>query len=186
LYVAWLGNFITRVNFVSDQGRFFVMLLVVVTKFTDIGAYLTGSTIGRHKMIPRISPKKTWEGTIGGIVFAVGGSVMCLYWPPKLSAGMQAAGMNLTHALVLGLLLAVLSLSTAGMLSAQQPPGGPKPPVPPTPPDVEAEAFGPVVVTGEPQVQVFGGGPGMPMKPATYLGLNAHEVSPEVHQQIDL
>ena len=41
IYVAWLGNFITRINFASAQGRYFVMLLVVVTKFTDIGAYLT-------------------------------------------------------------------------------------------------------------------------------------------------
>jgi phosphatidate cytidylyltransferase len=110
LYVAWLGNFITRVNFASDQGRYFVMLLVVATKFTDIGAYLTGSTIGRHKMIPRISPKKTWEGTIGGIVFAIGGAVMCLYWPRQLSDGMRAAGMDLTHALVLGLLLGVAAV----------------------------------------------------------------------------
>lgn len=110
LYVAWLGNFITRVNFASEQGRYFVMLLVVVTKFTDIGAYLTGSTIGRHKFSPRISPKKTWEGTFGGIAFAVGGAVMCLYWPPKLSDGMHAAGMNLTHAIVLGLLLGIAAV----------------------------------------------------------------------------
>ena len=105
IYVAWLGNFITRINFTSDQGRYFVMLLVVVTKFTDMGAYIIGSTLGRHKMIPRISPKKTWEGTAGGIVFAIGGAVMCLYWPHQLSQGILAAGMNLTHALTLGLLL---------------------------------------------------------------------------------
>ena len=105
IYVAWLGNFITRINFANANGRYFVMLLVVVTKFTDMGAYLIGSTLGRHKMIPRISPKKTWEGTFGGIAFAVGGSVMCLYWPQPLSRGICAAGMNLTHALALGLLL---------------------------------------------------------------------------------
>jgi len=105
IYVAWLGNFITRINFTSDQGRYFVMLLVVVTKFTDMGAYIIGSTLGRHKMIPRISPKKTWEGTAGGIVFAIGGAVMCLYWPHQLSQGILAAGMNITHALTLGLLL---------------------------------------------------------------------------------
>jgi phosphatidate cytidylyltransferase len=110
MYVGWLGNFITRINFTSPQGRYFVMLLVVATKFTDIGAYLTGTTIGRHKMIPRISPKKTWEGTVGGILFAVGGSIMCLYWPPTLSAGMVASGMTLTHAVVLGLLLGVAAV----------------------------------------------------------------------------
>ena len=105
IYVAWLGNFITRINFADHNGRYFVMLLVVVTKFTDMGAYLIGSSLGRHKMIPRISPKKTWEGTIGGILFAVGGSVMCLYWPHPLSQGICASGLNLTHALVVGLLL---------------------------------------------------------------------------------
>ena len=105
IYVAWLGNFITRINFTDHNGRYFVMLLVVVTKFTDMGAYLIGSSLGRHKMIPRISPKKTWEGTVGGIVFAVGGSMMCLYWPQPLSQGICASGMNLTHALAIGLLL---------------------------------------------------------------------------------
>jgi CDP-diglyceride synthetase len=74
IYVAWLSNFITRINFAPQHGRYWVMYLIVVTKFTDIGAYLIGSSLGRHKMIPRISPKKTWEGTIGGMLFAVGGS----------------------------------------------------------------------------------------------------------------
>ena len=79
IYVAWLGNFITKINFAAANGRYFVMLLVVVTKFTDIGAYLVGSTLGRHKLIPRISPKKTWEGLIGGLLFAVGGGWLCLW-----------------------------------------------------------------------------------------------------------
>ena len=105
IYVAWLGNFITRINFANPNGRYFVMLLVVVTKFTDMGAYIIGSTLGRHKMIPRISPKKTWEGTIGGVAFAVGGAVMCLYWPHKLSVPIVASGLNLTHALTIGFLL---------------------------------------------------------------------------------
>ena len=102
MYVAWLGNFITRINFATANGRFWVMYLVVVTKFTDIGAYLIGSSIGRHKMIPRISPKKTWEGTIGGLVFALGGSLLCLH---VLRAELGADGMKMSHTIVLGLLL---------------------------------------------------------------------------------
>ena len=100
LYVAWLGNFMTRINFANVHGRYYVMLLVVVTKFTDIGAYLTGSTIGRHKMIPRISPKKTWEGTFGGIAFAVGGAFLCKWIMP----GEMYVITNL-HAVIIGLLL---------------------------------------------------------------------------------
>ena len=101
IYVAWLCNFITRINFVTAAGRFWVMYLVVVTKFTDIGAYLIGSQLGRHKMIPRISPKKSWEGTIGGMLFAVGGSLFCFWYLPELASD----HLDLFHALVLGLLL---------------------------------------------------------------------------------
>jgi len=102
MYVAWLANFITRVNFATANGRYWVMYLVAVTKFTDIGAYIVGSTLGRHKMTPRISPKKTWEGTVGGLLFAVVTSVLCFhYMPDKL----EADGMKMSHAIVLGLLL---------------------------------------------------------------------------------
>ncbi|HUI07829.1 MAG TPA: phosphatidate cytidylyltransferase [Verrucomicrobiae bacterium] len=102
IYVAWLSNFITRVNFATSNGRFWVMYLVVVTKFTDIGAYLVGSALGRHKMIPRISPKKSWEGTVGGLVFAVGGSLLCYF---SVTPQLAADGMRLEHALILGVLL---------------------------------------------------------------------------------
>jgi phosphatidate cytidylyltransferase len=102
LYVAWLCNFITRINFATPNGRYFVMFLVVVTKFTDIGAYLVGSTFGRHKMIPRLSPNKTWEGTFGGVVFAViSGGLFYRYMRHELAL----PGMRMADALVLGVLL---------------------------------------------------------------------------------
>lgn len=49
----------------------------VMIWLNDTGAYLTGSMIGKHKFFERISPKKTWEGTIGGVVFAMLGAAMC-------------------------------------------------------------------------------------------------------------
>lgn len=107
IYVAWLANFITRIHFVSPAGRFWVMFLVVATKFTDMGAYLVGSTLGRHKMIPRISPKKTWEGTVGGILFAIAGSLLC--WR-LLAAELSADRLTLPHALVLGVLVGVAAV----------------------------------------------------------------------------
>ena len=102
IYVAWLCNFITRINFATDNGRFWVMYLVVVTKFTDMGAYATGTIFGRHKMIPRISPNKSWEGTVGGVLFALGGSLVGYR---VLHEELTADGMLLGHAIALGVLL---------------------------------------------------------------------------------
>jgi phosphatidate cytidylyltransferase len=57
----------------SPDGRLLLCLwLIAVTKFCDMGALLTGMAIGRHKMSPQISPKKTWEGAIGGVFFSMG------------------------------------------------------------------------------------------------------------------
>lgn len=69
LYVAFLFNFIVKLLVVwgDAAGRLLVLYLVVVVKFTDIGAYFIGCAIGRHKLFPRISPAKTWEGVIGGV-----------------------------------------------------------------------------------------------------------------------
>jgi len=64
MYVPWLLNFLQKINFfegLNGNGKFYVLYFMVVTKFSDSGAYAVGSLIGKHKMIPRISPGKTWE-----------------------------------------------------------------------------------------------------------------------------
>jgi phosphatidate cytidylyltransferase len=53
------------------QGTIALALAIFVPKGCDIGAYFTGRLIGRHRMTPVLSPKKTWEGTVGGLAFAV-------------------------------------------------------------------------------------------------------------------
>ena len=64
------------------SGRFLVLYMILVTKFGDIGAYFTGTisniiTKGNnHKIVPVISPKKSWEGTIGGCVLSIVVSVV--------------------------------------------------------------------------------------------------------------
>ncbi len=106
LYVPWLLNFISKIAFFPGiEGRYYVLYFILVTKFSDLGAYVTGSMIGRHKMIPRISPGKTWEGFAGAIVFSTGASVVF-----AKVAGIHLAGMNLTHALALGVLLSVAAV----------------------------------------------------------------------------
>ncbi len=73
-YVACLFAFVSRFHALSpEHWHRFVLLLLIMTKFTDMGAYLTGSLIGKHKMIPHVSPGKTWEGTLGAFLFTYGG-----------------------------------------------------------------------------------------------------------------
>jgi phosphatidate cytidylyltransferase len=60
---------------------------VLTTKSCDIGAYFTGMSIGRHKMIPWLSPKKSWEGLAGGIVTATAvGALLAHYGSTQLAS----------------------------------------------------------------------------------------------------
>jgi phosphatidate cytidylyltransferase len=69
-YIGWFFTFLVKIRFLED-GHKLVAYLLLVTKSGDIGAYLIGSNFGRHKLIPRISPNKSVEGTIGGFVFSI-------------------------------------------------------------------------------------------------------------------
>ena len=55
----------------GDVGRDWLLLSLLVIFATDTGALLVGHTLGKHRMIPSISPNKTWEGAAGGLVWAV-------------------------------------------------------------------------------------------------------------------
>ena len=101
--MPWLLNFIQKINYLDGvDGRFYVLYLLIVTKFSDVGAYCVGSLIGRHKMIPRISPGKTWEGFAGAVVVSTGASVLLAQF-----AGERLKEMNLGHALAIGLILSL-------------------------------------------------------------------------------
>lgn len=106
MYVPWLLNFITKINYFpslpTGDGSFYVLYFILVTKFSDMGAYAVGSLIGRHKMIPRISPGKTWEGFGGAILVSVGASVVFA----RLAEG-HMPGMTTKHAVILGVILSI-------------------------------------------------------------------------------
>lgn len=75
LFVPYLLHFLVRILLRdSDSGDNLALCLwlVAVSKFCDVGALLTGLAVGRHKMAPNISPKKTWEGAAGGILISAG------------------------------------------------------------------------------------------------------------------
>jgi phosphatidate cytidylyltransferase len=116
MYVAWLLNFIQKLHFFPDlvrpdgtiekvDGNFYVLYFILVTKFSDLGAYCVGSLIGKHKMIPRISPNKTWEGFGGAIVISAIVSVTFQHLARR-----HLYGMNLAHAIILGVLLSATAV----------------------------------------------------------------------------
>jgi phosphatidate cytidylyltransferase len=101
MYVPWLLNFFQKIIFFPGvEGEYFLLYFIVLTKFSDMGAYVVGSLIGRHKLIPRISPGKTWEGFGGAIVVSTAASVVFVHF-----LGSHLAGMNIYHAIVLGIIL---------------------------------------------------------------------------------
>ena len=108
MYVPWLLNFIQKINFFGQagvEGKYYVLYFVLVTKFSDCGAYAVGSLIGRHKMIPRISPGKTWEGFGGAVVVSTAASVIF-----ARLAGSHLAGMTRAHSVILGIILSIAAV----------------------------------------------------------------------------
>ncbi|UOQ55776.1 phosphatidate cytidylyltransferase [Leucobacter allii] len=74
VYVAFLASF-TVLLVAAEGGEWWVFALVLVVVSVDVGAYAAGVTLGRHKMTPRISPNKTWEGFAGAAVVATAAGI---------------------------------------------------------------------------------------------------------------
>lgn len=106
MYVPWLLNFIQKINFFPRvEGHFYLLYFILITKLSDTGAYVVGSLIGKHKMIPRISPGKTWEGFVGALIVSAGASILFTQFAAK-----HMPAMTWPHALVLGLLLGLAAV----------------------------------------------------------------------------
>lgn len=84
-YVSWLFSFTVKVHFLLPgiAGIKLVGFILLTTKAGDIGALLIGSWIGKHPLLPRISPNKSIEGSIGGVLFSVVTAVMCWSFLPN-------------------------------------------------------------------------------------------------------
>lgn len=89
------------------HGVEFALVCVFVSKVSDIGALLTGSRWGRHKLIPRLSPGKTWEGAIGGLIF----SIILLQFMVWTNPRMALASVNRPALVLLSFLLAASGLA---------------------------------------------------------------------------
>lgn len=76
-FAGGLAGFLTktRMEIGGSEGAVLLLFSMLIVKITDTGAFFTGMVFGRHKMIPWLSPKKTWEGFVGGLVWAMGTAV---------------------------------------------------------------------------------------------------------------
>jgi phosphatidate cytidylyltransferase len=98
-YVSWLFSFLIKVRFLLPglEGIQLLIYILIVTKMGDIGALLVGSRYGRHPLLPRVSPNKSIEGSLGSFAFSVAASLFC---SPLLPA---AAGFGFGKIIFMGM-----------------------------------------------------------------------------------
>jgi len=100
-YLGFLGSFAVQLrcgrDVPADQGAWLLLIVLLLTKASDIGAYFAGSSIGRHKLIPSISPGKTVEGTVAGLLSSA--FVACMF--SVASSRIGSVGLTTTSSLPL-------------------------------------------------------------------------------------
>jgi phosphatidate cytidylyltransferase len=90
LGVAWVGGglaFLLLLREIPDNGRLIIFTTLLAVFADDTAAFIVGRAIGRHRMAPTISPKKSWEGFVGGTVAAMAVAFFALYDQGFLSNG---------------------------------------------------------------------------------------------------
>jgi phosphatidate cytidylyltransferase len=103
LYLGWIGSYMVSLRQLPE-GKWWLLTVLVAVWLADTFAYLVGSRFGRHKITPRLSPKKSWEGYIAGIVVSlIGTPLFTLLWP-------ASAGITMLDALWIALPLSTLTI----------------------------------------------------------------------------
>jgi len=93
-------------------GVFLAAYIALVVKLGDVGAFAVGLLVGKHKMYPRISPKKTWEGLVGGLIASMAASVAMIELAKQCAwlPGGPLQSLGIVHGLVLGLVLGIVGV----------------------------------------------------------------------------
>ena len=85
-YLGWLGHYFIALRALEPDGLWWLITALSAVWLADSGAYGFGRAFGRHKMAPRLSPKKTWEGYAGSLLGgAVGAGLLSAFW--RIGAG---------------------------------------------------------------------------------------------------
>ena len=107
LYVGVLGAHLVLLR-LEPEGQRWLIVLLAATFATDTGAYAVGRLFGRHLFAPRISPKKTWEGALGGLVIGTAAAY----------GAVVALGLELEEAALAGLVLLPVAAIAGDLLES--------------------------------------------------------------------
>ncbi len=99
VYFGWVGGYLISLRQL-ENGSWWVIVCVLLVWISDSGAFLVGSLIGKHRMLPLVSPHKTWEGYLGGILTALLFSLLIIPLIPPISSLMSGGQMTLLAILI--------------------------------------------------------------------------------------
>ncbi len=106
LYLGWIGGYFISLRSLPE-GDWWVLTVLSGVWLADTGAYFVGRRFGAHKLTPRISPKKTWEGYVAGIILGtLGATLFSLLWRALAGPGSQITPLR---AAVIGLILSTVT-----------------------------------------------------------------------------
>jgi phosphatidate cytidylyltransferase len=99
-------------------GLFALVSLIAIVKMSDTGQYAVGRLIGRHKLAPKVSPGKTWEGAVGGLVFALAAAwvVFAVAAPQVIDVPMSMTPLSMSGVGLARIGLYAVALTAAGLL----------------------------------------------------------------------
>jgi len=103
LLITFLGSYLIKIRFLPN-GLFWILISIIPTVVGDIGAYFVGSLFGKHKLAPNLSPNKTIEGYIGGVLSAV-----LVSYALGLIAAIYVPFITTTSSTLIGCLTGILS-----------------------------------------------------------------------------
>jgi len=108
VYIGWLGSYLLDLRNLP-QGGWWLMLILPMVWASDTGAYSIGAAYGKHKMSPRLSPKKSWEGYFAGIFTAVIVGAFFSYAFSSLGPQPLAGSITTLHGALMGFVIGSLT-----------------------------------------------------------------------------
>ena len=109
-YLGWLGSYLIDLRSFSAEGGWWLMLVLPIVWAGDSGAYSIGAAYGKHKMAPRLSPNKSWEGYAASVFTSVLIGIFFTYAYTSIGERLPLAGLiTVWQGALLGLVIGVLA-----------------------------------------------------------------------------